>query len=36
VPPDCCFVMGGNRPVSYHSRSFGCIPISEILGHVGL
>jgi signal peptidase I len=36
VPPGYCFVIGDNRPVSYDSRSFGCIPISEILGHVGL
>jgi len=36
VPPGYCFVVGDNRTVSYDSRSFGCIPISEILGHVGL
>jgi signal peptidase I len=36
VPPGCCFVVGDNRSVSYDSRSFGAIPISEILGHVGL
>ena len=34
VPPGCCFVVGDNRPVSYDSRSFGCIPIGEILGRV--
>jgi signal peptidase I len=34
VPPGYCFVVGDNRPVSYDSRSFGCIPMREILGRV--
>jgi signal peptidase I len=36
VPPGYCFVVGDNRPVSYDSRTFGCIPMSEILGRVAL
>jgi signal peptidase I len=36
VPPGQCFVVGDNRPVSYDSRTYGCIQISEILGRVGI
>ena len=34
VPPGYCFVVGDNRPVSYDSRTFGCIPAREILGRL--
>jgi signal peptidase I len=36
VPPGHCFVVGDNRPLSCDSRTFGCIPESEILGRVVL
>ena len=36
VPPGQCFVVGDNRPMSCDSRTFGCIPIHEILGRVFL
>lgn len=34
VPDNYVFVMGDNREESIDSRSFGCIPISKILGKV--
>lgn len=36
VPPGSCFVLGDNLTVSDDSRDYGCIPIREILGRVGL
>ncbi len=36
VPPGHCFVLGDNLPVSCDSRTYGCIPVSEILGRVFL
>jgi signal peptidase I len=32
VPPGCCFVVGDNAQVSYDSREFGPVPISDIIG----
>ena len=36
VPPGECFVLGDNLPMSDDSRTYGCIPQSEILGRVSL
>jgi signal peptidase I len=32
VPPGHCFVVGDNTQVSYDSREFGPVPISDIIG----
>ena len=34
LPKDCYFVLGDNRPVSYDSHYFGCVPKDRILAHV--
>lgn len=36
IPEHYVFVMGDNRTNSLDSRNFGCIPISQIKGHVFL
>ena len=32
IPPDCVFVMGDNRGASNDSRSFGPVPIQQVVG----
>jgi signal peptidase I len=36
VPPGHCFVIGDNSQVSYDSREFGPVPVSDIIGRAFL
>ena len=34
LPAQCYFVLGDNRPVSYDSHYFGCVPKDRLVAHV--